>query len=134
MSMASDDLAERIRALIGNRPGYAEMRMFGGHGFLLHGNMIAGAMSTGALLLRVGAALHAEAKSRPGAAPMVHGGREMTGFVEVDGDAVEDEEALAGWLAYAEGFVGTLPPKEAKVKPTKPKPAGALRRSTKAGR
>ena len=127
MSMASDELAERIRTQIGHRPGMTEMRMFGGHGFMLNGNMVAGAMSTGMLLLRVGPELHAVAKTRPGAGPMVHGGREMTGFIEVDGDAVEDEDALAEWLAFAEGFVKTLPPKEAKPKPAKARKAPAPR-------
>ena len=127
MSMASDELADRIRQLIGHRAGVTEMRMFGGHGFMLNGNMVAGAMSTGMLLLRVGPDLHAEAKTRSGASPMVHGGREMTGFIEVDGDAVEDEDALVEWLAFAEGFVKTLPPKEAKPKPVRSRKTPATR-------
>lgn len=111
MSMASDDLADRIRALLDHHPGITEKRMFGGHGFMLNGNMIAGAKNSGNLLMRVGPALHQQALLRPGASAMHHGGRDMVGFVEVSPDAVEVEEALADWLNFAEAFVKTLPPK-----------------------
>ncbi len=67
MSVATEELAERVRNLIGHRPGVTEKRMFGGYGFMLNGNMVCGAMSTGYLLLRVGPDLHAEAIARPGA-------------------------------------------------------------------
>src|SRR2546429_2688660 len=41
--MAFDErLAERIRGSLGRRKGFAEKKMFGGVGFLLHGNMCVG--------------------------------------------------------------------------------------------
>src|SRR5256884_4778184 len=41
--MAFDErLAERIRGSLGRRKGFAEKKMFGGAGFLLHGNMCVG--------------------------------------------------------------------------------------------
>ncbi len=70
MSDASDELADRIRAIIGHRPGVTEKKMFGGAGFMLHGNMVVGAMKSGALLMRVGPERHADAVNRPGATPM----------------------------------------------------------------
>jgi TfoX/Sxy family transcriptional regulator of competence genes len=45
--------------------------MFGGYGFMLNGNMVCGAMSTGYLLLRVGPDLHAEAIARPARRPCI---------------------------------------------------------------
>jgi hypothetical protein len=42
MSEASEELADRIRAIIGHRPGVTEKRMFGGNGFMLNGNMVVG--------------------------------------------------------------------------------------------
>lgn len=125
MSAATEELADRIRELIGHRVGLTEKRMFGGYGFMLHGNMVAGAMSTGDLLLRVGPDKHEEAKTRPGASAMVQGHREMIGFIEVAGDVVEDLDALADWLEFAESFVRTLPPKEAA--PPKPRKTPAKR-------
>lgn len=110
MSEASEELADSIRALIGHRPGVTEKKMFGGSGFMLYGNMVCGAMKSGALLLRVGAERYQEALGRAGAAPMIHGGREMTGFVEI-ADGHDDEAFLADWIAYAWDFVATLPPK-----------------------
>ena len=110
MSVASDELADRIRALIGHKPGITEKKMFGGFGFMLNGNMVCGAMKSGALLMRVGPHRHEEAKARPGAQPMVQGGREMAGFIEVTDD-IEDDDQLKDWIDYAWSFVETLPAK-----------------------
>lgn len=111
MSVAADELADRIRALIGHKPGITEKKMFGGHGFMLNGNMVAAAMKSGALLMRVGPALHEGAKARPGANAMRHGEKEMVGFIEVTDEGIDSEEALKDWIEYAERFVKTLPPK-----------------------
>jgi TfoX/Sxy family transcriptional regulator of competence genes len=110
MSVASEELADRIRALIGHKPGVTEKKMFGGFGFMLNGNMVCGAMKSGALLMRVGPDRHEEAKARPGAQPMVQGGREMVGFIEVTDD-IEDDDQLKDWIDYAWSFVEKLPAK-----------------------
>lgn len=111
MSTASDELADRIRELIGHRPGVTEKRMFGGRCFLLNGNMVCGAMKSGALLMRVGQERYAAAVALPGAAPMIHGGREMVGFVEVTDQGIEDDEALRESVDFCWTFVSTLPAK-----------------------
>lgn len=113
MSVASNELADRVRALIGHKPGMTEKKMFGGYGLMLNGNMICGTLSSGNLLLRVGAELHAEAISRPGAQTMHHGGRDMIGFVEVSDD-IEDDDGLYSWLDFSMNFVKTLPSKAEK--------------------
>jgi TfoX/Sxy family transcriptional regulator of competence genes len=118
MSTASDELADRIRAMIGHKPGVTEKKMFGGYGFMLNGNMVCGAMAKGFLLLRVGPDLHAEAVKRPGAQSMHHGGRDMIGFVEVTDD-IENDDGLKDWIDFAWGFVKTLPAKAAKTVPAK---------------
>ena len=38
------------------------------------------------------------ALARPGAGPMTMGARTMSGFVEVTGDVLEDDEALLDWI------------------------------------
>lgn len=111
MSEASEELADRIRALIGDKPGVTEKKMFGGWGFMLYGNMVVGAMKSGALLMRVGPERHEEAKRLPGAAPMIQGGKEMSGFVELTDDGIEDDEALKASIDFAWAFVKTLKPK-----------------------
>ena len=111
MSVASEELADRIRALIGHKPGITEKKMFGGFGFMLNGNMVCGAMKSGALLMRVGPHRHEEAKARPGATTFDQGGREMVGFIQVTDQGIEDDEALENWIDYSWSFVATLPPK-----------------------
>ena len=126
MSEASEELAGRIRGLIGHRPGVTEKKMFGGRSFLLFGNMlciavlagvvVAGALSASAATLggaywaQLGADSAAEAGARPGAEPMIHAGRHMTGFVEVS-DGIGHDDELADWLDVIWTFVSTLPPK-----------------------
>jgi hypothetical protein len=111
MSLASDELSERIRRLLPPRLVYSETRMFGGRAFLLNGNMLVCPTKSGALIVRVGEHQMAEALQRPGAEVMVMNGRSMRDFVLLSGDAIEDDEALTGWLELAEAFVSTLPPK-----------------------
>jgi TfoX/Sxy family transcriptional regulator of competence genes len=111
MSIASDELAERVRAIVGHKPGVVEKRMFGGIGFMLFGNMVVAAMKSGALLARVGPERYEEAKRRPGAAEMHMGKRRMSGFLEVTDEGIDSDEALKDWLDYSETFVRTLPPK-----------------------
>ena len=109
--MAVAALSERIRAYLGDRPGLVEKKMFGSIAFMLHGNMVVAPMNTGNLLVRVGKAGQAEALARPGAAIMSMGGRSMSGFIDVDAGAIEDDDALAGWIDIALAFVRSLPPK-----------------------
>jgi len=104
-------LADRIRELLGDRPGLHEQKMFGGRAFMLHGNMLVGPMKSGSLLVRTGKEGYEQALALPGARPMNFTGRTMSGFVEVDAEAVEADEDLARWIALAERFVLTLPPK-----------------------
>lgn len=110
MSLA-DDLAARIRPLLGGKDGITEQRMFGGWGFMLNGNMLIGAMKAGELLVRVPPELTTEALAQPGAAPMTMGTREMKGFIGVSGPAIDDDAAIARWIAFAEPHVRTLPRK-----------------------
>lgn len=111
MSLASDELAHRIATLMGERVNLVQKKMFGGTAFMLNGNMLCGPMKDGNLMVRVGPERYQEALSRPGAGPIDMGGRTMGGFVQVMADTIEDDDALAEWIAFAEKFVLSLPPK-----------------------
>jgi len=111
MSMATDELAERIRALLPPNVHCVEKRMFGGIAFMLHGNMLVCPMKDGSMLARVGKEGMHEALALPGASIMDMGGRSMTGFIVVSGDAIEDDDALSDWIDRSRRFVDTLPPK-----------------------
>jgi TfoX/Sxy family transcriptional regulator of competence genes len=88
--------------------------MFGGFGFMLYGNMVAGSMSTGEILLRADPKRMAETLSISGAAAMKMGERTMTGFYTVDYDAIANDDDLRTWIERSWSYVKTLPPKDAK--------------------
>lgn len=112
MSLACETLADRIRDHFAPLPGLSERKMFGGRAFLLDGNMIVSAMKNGALLARVGKDAYPAALSRLGCHPMAMGEKTMSGFVAVDGEALESDDALAAWLNECLAFTATLPPKD----------------------
>lgn len=111
MSLASEELADRIRGHLGLSPGITEQKMFGGRCFMLNGNMLVGPMKDGGMLVRVGKQRYDAALALPGARRMTMGSRTMSGFVEVTGDVLEDDEVLLDWIELARGFVVTLPAK-----------------------
>jgi TfoX/Sxy family transcriptional regulator of competence genes len=109
--MAYDSqLADRIAAHLNTRPGYSAKRMFGGVGYLCHGNMAAG-VSGEALIVRVGPAEWHAALTAPGAREFDITGRSMTGWVMVDREGWDDAELLADWLERGWRFAATLPAK-----------------------
>jgi len=112
-----DYLAERIRSLVGDDPRVTEKTMFGGLTFLLNGHILVGTKKDGRILLSVGKEHNDAALARPGATQMVHNNRNMTGFVWVEPDAIEDDDVLADWIRTAYGWVSQMPddkPKAAK--------------------
>ena len=111
MSLASEELSDRIRGHLGPHPAITEQKMFGGRCFMLNGNMLVCPMKDGGLLVRVGKEGFDAALARPGAQPMTMGARTMSGFIEVSGDTIEDDEVLLDWIELARSFVEALPAK-----------------------
>jgi TfoX/Sxy family transcriptional regulator of competence genes len=115
--MAFDaELADRVRVEMGGVDGVVELKMFGGWGVTVHGNMAVGVME-GDLIVRVGPEGFDGALARPGARPFDFTGRPMTGWVFVDHGAVAKSRALASWVAKGVSYAQSLPPKVAKAKP-----------------
>ena len=106
-----EDLAARVRAALAAAGAIREIRMFGGIGFMLNGNMVAAASKRG-LLVRVGKERQARALKRKGARPMVMRERVMEGYVHIDPPDTGDE-AVEALVAMAVAFVQTLPAKKA---------------------
>ena len=102
-------LSARVRAALQGAGDVREVKMFGGIGFMLNGNMIAGASPRG-LLVRVGKDRHQEALARPGARPMVMRGRAMEGYVSVDPLGL-NARAVRSWIRLALPHVLSLPRK-----------------------
>jgi len=114
---ADTDLALRVRAALHGVERVCEVKMFGGVGFMVNGNLLAGASKRG-LLLRIGRERQDEALAQPGMRPMEMRGRRMEGYVYAD-PPPRSEDALKAWLGKALDFVQTLPPKPAGGKRTK---------------
>jgi hypothetical protein len=109
--MAYDEgLATRVRDLLGDHPGLAEKKMFGGLAFLLDGNMACGVRGHD-LIVRV-AADAAEATLRePGTRPFDLTGRPMKGWLLVDADGHAEDDDLRRWVDRGLAYATSLPPK-----------------------
>jgi TfoX/Sxy family transcriptional regulator of competence genes len=105
-----EELAHRVRELLGEEDRLSEQRMFGGLAFLLNGNM-AVAVSTRGLLVRVGPDAADEALAKPGARPMEMRGRSPRGWIMVDPETLPTKRQLAAWVRRGARFAGTLAPK-----------------------
>jgi TfoX/Sxy family transcriptional regulator of competence genes len=106
-----EELAERIRTLMGERAGLTEQKMFGGLGFLVGGNMAIAASGQGGILVRVDPEASDELVATTPAEPMEMRGRQMAGWLRVDTADVADDEALAQWVERGVGYAASLPPK-----------------------
>jgi hypothetical protein len=111
--MAYDEqLATRIRNLVGKEPGLTEQRMFGGLAFMIQGNMAVAASSEGGLLLRVPPEQTGELAGRPHARRFEMRGREMDGWLRVDANGLETESDLERWVSLGVTYARQLPAKQ----------------------
>jgi len=106
----SESLALRIRQALAGRRGITEKKMFGGVGFLLHGNMCVGIWHS-SLIARLGPDEGAAALEEPHVAPFDITGRPMKGWIMVEPDGIDTDDQLAGWIRRSIDFVSTLPKK-----------------------
>jgi TfoX/Sxy family transcriptional regulator of competence genes len=113
--MAYDEkLADRVRAMIGDRDDVTEQRMFGGLSFLIAGNMSVGVSGQGGLMVRLEPSDTEEALKEPGAQSFEMRGRSMDGWLRVSADVLGDDDDLRHWVDVGVGYASTLPPKQKK--------------------
>ena len=105
-----EDLANRIREVVGREKGLTEKRMFGGLAFLINGNMAVSASGKGGLMLRVDPAETETLVKEPDARPFEMRGREMDGWLRVDTDELDDD-AFTRWVRIGVTYAKSLPPK-----------------------
>jgi len=103
-------LAQRVREILEDEPGFDEKKMFGGLCFLLFGNMVCGIIKED-LIVRVGADNYNAALILPHTRKFDITGRPLKGWVMVLSTALDSDEELNDWLKKAVKFVRTLPPK-----------------------
>jgi TfoX/Sxy family transcriptional regulator of competence genes len=106
-----EELADRIRALLGSRPDLDEKKMFGGLAFLVGGNMAIAASGGGGILVGVDPEESDELVSSTPAEPMEMRGRLMAGWLRVAPEDVADDAALGEWVERDVAYAGSLPPK-----------------------
>jgi hypothetical protein len=107
-----EELAGRIRDLVGDEPGLTEQKMFGGLAFLIGGNMAIAASGQGGVLVHVdpdeGDSLIAKTSARP----MEMRGKEMAGWLRVDADDVKTKRQLTKWVDVGAAYARSLPAKK----------------------
>jgi TfoX/Sxy family transcriptional regulator of competence genes len=106
-----EELANRIRELLGSEKGIEEKRMFGGLAFLINGNMSVAASGQGGLLVRVPPDDTDKLLQRAHVSPMVMAGREARGWLRVDAGGVQTKRQLQSWVTKGVGYARSLPPK-----------------------
>jgi TfoX/Sxy family transcriptional regulator of competence genes len=111
--MTPEAVVDFLRDALTGAGAIRETRMFGGIGFMLDGNLVAGTFRQG-LLVRVGKDRESAALGWKGARRMEMNGRPMQGYVYIAPEELT-EEAVAASLDLAVSFVRTLPPKAAKA-------------------
>jgi TfoX/Sxy family transcriptional regulator of competence genes len=104
-------LAQRIREALRSEQGVAEKRMFGGIAFLVHGNMSVSASGQGGMLVRVDPAMTDELTTDPHVHVAVMRGREMPGWLRVEGAGLESAAQLRAWVKRGVAFARSLPAK-----------------------
>jgi TfoX/Sxy family transcriptional regulator of competence genes len=107
-----EDLANRVRELIGAEDGLDEKRMFGGLAFLVGGHMAVAASGQGGLLVRVPPGETEALLAQAGARPFEMRGRELDGWVRVDAEGVRTRSDLEKWVARGLSYARSLPAKE----------------------
>ena len=106
-----EDLANRIRELIGDEADLTEQAMFGGLAFLVAGHMSVAASGQGGLLLRVEPDETEALAAKPHARRFEMRGRQMRGWLRVDAEGVRTKRQLEPWVRRGVAYARSLPPK-----------------------
>ena len=99
-------LTERIRTELGEIL-FVEKKMFGGVGFLIHGNMAVGVYKEG-LIVRVDPEKHIKLLKKPHAKPFDITGKPMKGWLMVEPDGCKTKKQLSVWVIEGVEFALTL--------------------------
>jgi TfoX/Sxy family transcriptional regulator of competence genes len=111
--MAFDEsLANRLRIQLTGKKNVTEKKMFGGIGFLLHGNMMVGIWKK-SLIVRLGLEEGAKALKEPFVRDFDITGRPMKGWAMIEPAGIAEDDQLQDWLNRSMTFVKSLPKKTA---------------------
>lgn len=102
-------LAERIRAELTDIP-CIERKMFGGVGFLIHGNMACGVHKED-MIVRVDPEKYEKLLKKPGAKIFDLTGKPMKGWLLIEAVGCRTAKQLNTWVKEGVEFALALPPK-----------------------
>lgn len=105
-----EKLAERIRRTLGEVPGLQVKKMFGGVGFILHGNMAVGVLND-EMMVRIPPQEIAAALAQPFTRVFDMTGRSMKGWVVVGPGGIADQADFTHWVQTGVEYALSLPPK-----------------------
>lgn len=105
-------LAERVRRMLDDVPDVRELKLFGGVGWTIGGNMATGAHSDGRLVVRCSRDDFEAYLAEPGADGMKRNGRNLAGWLLVENDVLDDDAALARWVGRGRAYAEFLPKKD----------------------
>ena len=103
-------LAQRVREILEEEPGFNEKKMFGGIGILFNGNMACGILNDD-IIIRVGPDNYEESMKKPYAREFDITGRSMKGWVMISSEGYESDEDLIEWLHKGVEYARSLPSK-----------------------
>lgn len=106
-----EDLADRIREVVGTEPELTEQRMFGGLAFLLSGNIAVAVSGQGGIMVRVDRGTFDALVESGDADPVEMRGRPMRGWLSVAPDRLRTGKQLARWVNLGVDYARSLPPR-----------------------
>jgi len=106
-----EELADRIRDLVGSESDLSERKMFGGLAFLIGGNMAVAASGQGGILVRADPAQSDTLVATTNARLMEMRGRQMQGWLRVGAEDLRTKRQLAKWVELGTTYARALPAK-----------------------
>jgi TfoX/Sxy family transcriptional regulator of competence genes len=113
----SEQLLERIRAVLAGRTDVIEKRMFGGVAFMVSGRMACGPHGD-RLIVRIGNEAAKKYVGQPNVRPMDFTGKVLRSFATIEPDGIKTEAQLREWVLMAATFAvqDSDPRKQSNVK------------------
>ncbi len=105
-----EDLAQRVRDVLGARSEVSERKMFGGIAFMVGGNMACGVLGE-ELIVRLDKEESEKALAEDGVRPFDFTGKPMKGIVYVSPERTSDDAGLVEWVDAGADYAGSLPAK-----------------------
>ncbi|MBS1526516.1 MAG: TfoX/Sxy family protein [Bacteroidetes bacterium] len=96
----NENLADRVREALVDVPNVTEKKMFRGVTFMVDDKMCI-SVSGEELMLRLDPDLTDQLAEENGTRPMIHGGKQMKGFIYVGPERFRNEKDFNNWITLA---------------------------------